>query len=336
MEFQILTGLEQVGLANYESLVHSCQAPLFYDPRVMLAAERTPLLPPERVFYLVAHEAGLLQAFLPCYLQSAAQIDPFGLLKRTASVDLHRAGKGLFSHITHCYDTRLLVREGRQDLYAPMLSHFRMLAAEVGAEYYGLVNVEDPVLRACAERQGYRVNFMLDRYLMSLEEPKSLEDYLEGLPRDGRQELKRQLRKFQEGDARFSIERAPLSDLEEVTRLCQETTARHGTPHYFPQRPLAEFIRQCGGLVRLFKIKRQDTLVSGFVCFEHGDTLHLWCCGVTYDQVEFSPYAISFAEAYRYALDHGLRRIEVGRLNARIKERLGYKPLRLYSIIGQV
>ena len=55
---------------------------------------------------------------------------------------------------------------------------------------------------------------------------------------------------------------------------------------------------------------------------------------MTYDGLDFSPYTIGVAEAYRYALAQGKRRIEAGRLNAKIKHRLGLSPMPLHSIVS--
>ncbi|WP_141322999.1 GNAT family N-acetyltransferase [Myxococcus sp. AB025B] len=335
MDFRVLTRFSELDPAEYGALLKSGRAPVFYDPRLMLAAEQTPLLPPERVFYIVARDAGGLQAFLPCYLLSAQQIDPFGLLKRTASVDLYEEGRGLFSHIAHCYESVLLVRAGRQDLLAPMLARFRDLALELRVKRHGLVNVTDPVLMEVAASNGYCVNYMLDRYSMSLEAARPFDDYLLGLPREGRQELRRQLKKFLASDARVSVVRPDQEGLEALTPLVQETTARHGTPFYFPRSALLEFVRQCGALVWLVKVEHLRKWLGGFICLEEESTLHIWSGGFTYDAVDFSPYTIAFAEVYRHAVSRGFRRIEIGRLNARIKERMGYLPVPMYSIISR-
>ena len=54
-----------------------------------------------------------------------------------------------------------------------------------------------------------------------------------------------------------------------------------------------------------------------------------------YDSSGFSPYSLCFAKAYEYAFEHGLQRIEAGRLNARIKLRLGFVPEPIYAITSE-
>ncbi len=62
----------------------------------------------------------------------------------------------------------------------------------------------------------------------------------------------------------------------------------------------------------------------------------IWSAGMRYDLTDYSPYTVSFAFAYEWALGAGMHTIEAGRLNARIKTRLGLQPLPLYSATSAV
>jgi hypothetical protein len=150
--------------------------------------------------------------------------------------------------------------------------------------------------------------------------------------------MRRQLRKFATSGARAVVETAPFSRLEELTELCHLTTKRKGTPQYLPAAPLARLVESCGDMIRFVvvyapdPIDARDRIVAGIICIDDGPVLHVWLGGMTYEGLDFSPYTIGVAEAYRYALAQGKRRCEVGRLNAKIKHRLGLSPLPLHSI----
>ena len=75
-------------------------------------------------------------------------------------------------------------------------------------------------------------------------------------------------------------------------------------------------------------------MVAGFICIDDGPTFHMWLGGVIYEGLAFSPYTVAFAAAYRYALAQGKQRIEAGRLNAKIKHRLGLSPMPLHAIVS--
>ncbi len=62
---------------------------------------------------------------------------------------------------------------------------------------------------------------------------------------------------------------------------------------------------------------------------------HVWSAGMDYDDTGFSPYTAGMAAAYQYAMEAQRARVEGGRLNARIKARLGLHPLRLYAILSE-
>ncbi|WP_175533253.1 MULTISPECIES: GNAT family N-acetyltransferase [unclassified Janthinobacterium] len=276
---------------------------------------------------------------MPSYLQDLAVVDPFGVLKETANIMNEGTDTGLFSHIMHCFDSSIpSVADG--DAYAAICGAFfralEDLARDAGASYYGILNVGDARLRQHAAGLGLRVNHMLDRFYADLTPFRDLDHFIGNLPREPRQKMHRQLRKFADSsiEARFL---APPFDarLEELCRMCFETTEKHGTPQYFPAVPLARFARLCGDLVRLNVMEHEGRLVSGMICFEERQTLHLWSAGMRYDSSDFSPYAVGVAKAYEYAFAHSLQRIEAGRLNARIKLRLGFVPEPIYAITSE-
>jgi predicted N-acyltransferase len=64
--------------------------------------------------------------------------------------------------------------------------------------------------------------------------------------------------------------------------------------------------------------------------------LHLWACGMQYNQVLFSPYVMAFFTAFQYAFKNNISIVEVGRTNGKMKEKLGFSPLPLYSIINNL
>jgi len=331
---EIVDTLDQIDRRTYEVFHAASGAPVFYDWRMLTAVERSPLLPAERVFYLCAWDGGELIGFLPAYLQRLSVVDPLGLLAKTA--DVHDAGGecGLFSHMMHCWETSIPCVGESDDVRMQLMIQLRNLGVGVGASYAGLLNVADAASLSQLAESGFVVRPMVDRYVLDLSRFDDFEQFVRELPSDGRHEMNRQLRKFAASDATARVLAPPYDDvLERQCELCFETTARKGTPHYFPASPLARFVRHCGDLARLIVVESQGRLIGGCICYQQRDTFHVWSAGVTYDQSEFSPYTIFFATAYRYAFENGLRHVEGGRLNERIKRRLGLAPLPLHSAL---
>lgn len=333
INIEIYHSLSEIAELEYHQLHTRRAGTLFYDWRFLMAAETSPLLAVLETRYLVARAHGQMLALLPAYLQSLKVVDPFGVLAENAG--LHDEGEDtiLASHIMHCFDSTIPCARNSLALHDALLCRLRELACELGASYCGLLNVQDPWLLQHAGAFGMNVNYMLDRWYAGLAEYSDFDQFVAALPYSGRSEMRRQIRKFEASTATLSMLAPPFDDrLEQLAALCQETTARHGTPHYFPAEPLARFARQCGSLVRLNLIEREGELIAGMFCFLEPQALHLWSAGMRYDQVSFSPYTLAFANAYRYAFEHQIPRVEAGRLNAKIKTRLGLQPERLYTV----
>ncbi|CAM3706807.1 GNAT family N-acetyltransferase [Bordetella flabilis] len=330
-----ITGsLGEIDDGEYQSLFERCGSPLFYDRRFLLAAEQSPLLPVRASFYITIRKGGRIVAFLPAYLQDIGVVDPLGLLATSAKIsNVGGNGRGVFSHIMHCADSSILTASHDSEVYAGVFAALNDIARQEGASYFGLLNVQDgPVLRE-AERNDLNVNYMVDRYCVDLSRHDDFDAFVQALPADGRHEMTRQLRKFERSNARAHILAPPFGDkLEQLSELCQVTTARNGTPQYWPAKPLARFAGTCGDLVRLSIVEVGQDLVSGFICFEEPHAFHIWSAGMVYDRTDFSPYTLGVATAYRHAFARGIRRVECGRLNAKIKTRLGLHPVRLYAI----
>ncbi len=329
----ILTRIDQLDPAAYLALRRSCGTSAFYDPRFLAGVERSPLLPVDKTYYLVARDGPALVAFMPAYVQSPAVVDPFGVLEKTTSTRFEPDARGLFSHVMHCCDSTIVSHCGATVLM-PMFERLAELARAEGAQHFVLMNVAEGPLLTAARGLGLEVNYMFDRFHRDLSGDRDFDSLVAVLPSDGRAEMRRQLRKFAASDARTAIESAPFGRLDELAELCHLTTKRRGTPQYLPAVPLAQLVASCGDMIRFVMVYAGERMLGGFICIDDGPVFHVWLGGMTYDGVDFSPYTVAFAEAYRYALRHGKRRIEAGRLNAKIKGRLGLSPLPLYSILS--
>lgn len=322
---------------RYEAFHAHSRAPAFYDWRFLDAAECSPLLPAEKNIYLCARDGEDLVGFLPAYLQRLSAVDPLGLLARSAGVRDGGGDLGLFSHMMHCWETTIPCIDGHAGVRVRLAQALARLGEREGAAYAGLLNVCEPALAAGLGAAGLAARPMVDRYRADLARFDSFEHFVRELPTPGRHEMNRQLRKLAASDARVEVLEPPYDDLlERQCALCFATTSRLGTPHYFPAAPLARFVRRCGGLSRLIVAISQGELVGGAICYLQRDTLYVWSAGLTYDRSAFSPYTIFFAEAYRYAFARGIRYIEAGRLNDRIKRRLGLLPSPLHSALARL
>lgn len=336
IEVELRQSIDAVEEGEYQAFFRASGASFFYDRRFLRAAERSPLLPVDATYYLLARDDGRLVGFLPAYVQAVASVDPFGLLARTASIVSDRGQRALFSHVMHCFDSKVVCVRGASATGA-VVTALKRLASDIGVHYVGLLNVTDADAIGAAVGEHLTIRHLVDRYSLDLTRVGSFDELVRTFPAEGRQEMNRQLRKFDASEGTLTVIAPPFDHrLEALASLCQQTTARNGTPKYFPAEALVRFVRTCGDLVRIVLVEEAGAVVGGLICFLHRKVFCVWSAGMRYDLTAYSPYTVGFAGAYQWAIAHGIDTIEAGRLNERIKIRLGLKPVPLYSATSEV
>ncbi|MBC3215900.1 GNAT family N-acetyltransferase [Serratia fonticola] len=331
-----INSVKDLDPAEYRAFFLQSKAPLFYDQRFLIAAEQSPLLNVSKIFYLLARDEGMLTALVPIYLQKFRSVDSLGLLVSSAKLSLESEDRGLFSHIIHCTDTTIPMLNHAPSLYARIFDAITAIAQAEQARYFCFLNVQDGVLLREAQRSGLNINFMVDKFSIELDAFPDFNSFVQASPKYGRYEMTRKHRIFNRCDARARILAPPFdNEIYKLSQLYYLTTKRLGTPYYWPESQLADFCHLCGDLVRLGVVEHNGEIVSGFICFEEEGALHVWSAGMDYDSSDFNPYTLGMSAVYHYAFERGINLIECGRLNPRIKTRLGFKQKRLYSVISQ-
>jgi hypothetical protein len=325
--------LQEIERGAYERLHAASGASVFYSWPFLVAAELSPLLPYAQLRYLTAWAGDTLVGLVPGYLQR--NVDPFGVIQQTTGFPFTADTPVMLSHIMHATETRVVCAPQDLPTVGPaLLRAFSDAAAEAGAEYAALLNVLSPELLALGRDQGWASAAMWDRFNAPLAPGLTLEQLIEGLPTKGRWEMKRQRRKFQAAvDASASVLPVDQADVDGFAQLCFRTTEKNGTPAYYPVEPMKKLVRLCAGIARVIEIRSAGRLCGAGIVFPDREVLHFWALGVDYGLSEFSPYCLLFSTLYEHAIDNGFRTVEVGRTNRAIKERLGFRPVPLYSLI---
>jgi hypothetical protein len=211
--------LADIDRRDYQSLYEASGASFFYDWRFLDAAERSPLLDILQPYYLLVRERGRLVAFMPAYLQRVAVVDPFGLLAAKAGLSSKDGQLGLFSHVMHCFDSGLVSTVRTGEVLPVVLDRLAMLAQDAKARYFGFLNVAGGRLIEHATSRGLSARHMVDRYRLDLREHADFAALIAALPADGRSEMKRQLRRFAQSDAKVTLLEPPFDGrLEQLAR----------------------------------------------------------------------------------------------------------------------
>jgi hypothetical protein len=332
MEIKCLKSITQIDATAYQYFHRQANGSIFYDYHFLLALEEQPLLPHLKTYYLLAQQDGELRGWLPAYLQT--NVDPFGVLSTSLGYPFEADTRALFSHVMHVSDSALLhIGDEPEAIFRALLTALDVLAQEEQVLSHGLLNLSAKRVDDLQPHSpGWQTHFMWNRFSCDLRAFNSVEQIIAGLNAEGRREANRQLRKFQQvsGEIRW----LPVSavDLHEVTALCQQTTVRNGTPHYYPPEAVRHLLQRTAAFTRIVEVRQQGRLAGVGIVFMEDKKLHLWAVGMDYAAADFSPYTMLYLDMYRYALANGVATLEAGRTTQRIKERLGFSAVPLYSM----
>ncbi|WP_158106961.1 GNAT family N-acetyltransferase [Caedibacter taeniospiralis] len=335
-EVSVFEGLKSIEHAPYEKFQKSVGASVFYSWELLNAVEQFPLLPTLKTFYIVVKHKDDIVGFLPLYLQK--NVDTFKVLSQSTNYDFSADTKALFSHIMHVSDSRILAAKGHENIVIEkILSSLKAIRQKEQIECCGVLNIDTHSLSYPLDifsKHEYKINPMWNRFRTEIAPHSSLDEIIAKLPRHGRQEVNRQIRKYNATDSSAKWYNIRDADLEAVVDLIHQTTDKYGTGAYYPKGPMYNFLKSCDAIATVLEIKHGEQRVAAGIVFLDHDTLHFWALGVDYSLTEYSPYTMLYVNLYQYALQHNYKIIEAGRTTQAIKERLGFSPVPLQSIIN--
>lgn len=162
---------------------------------------------------------------------------------------------------------------------------------------------------------------------------EGMEGHLAAMNGHARREFRREWRRSTERGVTLNVmrEAAMLPRLAELHALADATARRHGPPLY----TLNTFAAlSCVPGATLLLAERDGVALGGFLTFLHDETLYLWAGGWNYARrAELPTYSFLFYESIRFAVSHGCRCVEAGRGNFAFKEKLGFAPMDLWSLV---
>lgn len=327
VEVGIFTSIEALDDAEWDGVVAASGAPVFYQSRYLRAYESFPLTPVKLFRYFVVRERGRAVAVLPVSLIDG--LDPLGQLR--ARYPLTGQEPGLLSHVWHCYDAWL---PGAPHLEA-VVDAMRELAGELGAAWYGFVNVaHGSPLRESLIELGFPAEHIEDRFRLDL---RGVTDHTAPATPRGRANLRRNRRRAAEAGVSYTVRPAGTANLAEIGRLCAMTAAKHGSSGFYPPELFAGFVTALGDLAQAVEVRQGERLIAAGVCLRDRHRFHAWACGVDYRvDGRFSPYPLLHAATVEQAMCEGRTLFEGGRGNAAFKLKHGLLRLGLDACLLEV
>lgn len=166
--------------------------------------------------------------------------------------------------------------------------------------------------------------------------PKTWEEYLAGLERKHRKELKRKIKRLEEEKSFYECSEATVkTDFDEFVRLHRLSDP---AKNQFMSEPMKQFFWELmtmpivGWKSSLCFLKIEGKIAAGIMSFENQDEYWLYNSG--YDP-EFAYYSVGLllkAHSIKKAIETGKKKYDFLRGNERYKYELGAKDLQLYRI----
>lgn len=185
------------------------------------------------------------------------------------------------------------------------------------------------VLPGMAQAQGYSVNVTVEDVCPRANLGATWENYLAGLNRKDRHELRRKLRRlYASGDVRsYAISNASLaSDMGDFLQL--HRVSREDKAHFMNEEMEAFFRAVTAslaslGYLKLFFMEFNGIRVSSALCFDYANELSLYNSGYDPAYSDLSVGLLIKALCLKEAIDSGRRRFDFLRGEERYKYHLG-------------
>lgn len=322
----------------WNDLVAETRASVFYRHEFLYAYQASNLGSVGSIVYLTVPDGGgALIGALPAYLLDAEET---GRVLGIQALD-DNPRPVLLSHLPHCYDTIIPVRNDAPDALEALWSALLAEGRRCGAGAIGLMNVgESSATRAAAERlPGVSVSPGTARWILNVPEYDSLDAFIATMSRTTRRTLRlarnRALRAGVQLDVTRYHSSANGSPIDDVVELCVATAAKHGS-RYYPHAALRAFLLTYDDFI-VIRVRLGGQTLAASICFVDDDVLHVWAGGARYPaELNWSANYVLFYTELELGFRLGLRRIECGRRNDAFKARHRLDKERLVTCLAPV
>jgi hypothetical protein len=326
--------MSDVDRQEWMSVIRQANAPAFYDCLFLDAYERVPLQPTEAFFYLLFGAPAV--AVVPAYLQRTD--DAAGDISGLPLPGRRPGDRILISHVTHCYDTTLPARVADIGLTELAGTTLARIGRECGAKWVAFLDVPTGGrLAADLTTIGWDRHPMETRYRADITGYTGSADFIATMRYRRRYRMRVNQRRALELGATTTMQvpGAPAADIAAAVELCRATTARHGTPDYYPGE-FGKFVELAGELVQVTEVRIGGRLATAAISLVDRSRYHMWAGGLDYDVVPSS--GSGFELMLGAGLDAaagcgGLRVLEAGRGNGSVKERYLLEQVPLLAFV---
>lgn len=197
------------------------------------------------------------------------------------------------------------------------------------------------VIPEFASRFGWKTEMALEEYCPVIALPNDWEEYLAGLDKKDRHELRRKMRRLENmGDSPRFYEIIGGEDLDQaVSRFLSLHRASAQSKMHFMTRQMETFFRRITALLldrgwlKLWFLDIGGSPVAGVLAFDYNGNIQLYNSGYNPDYSQLSVGVVLLAYAIRESIAHGKREFDFLRGSESYKYDFGAKDTNIYSLL---
>ncbi len=201
-------------------------------------------------------------------------------------------------------------------------------------------STRDQVARR-AQQEGFEVTEQLEAVSPRLALPASWDEYLGGLSKKDRHELRRKMRRLFESGA--SVNLRVLGDQGDVVEALEDFLRLHRISRHDKQEfmtpAMAGFFRRMAsalaaeGLIRLFMLDVDEKPVASVLCFDAESCIYMYNSGYDPAYSSLSVGLVSKALCLRWAIENGKTSLDFLRGDEAYKYDLGARDQQIYRLV---
>ena len=277
---------------------------------------------------------------------SLAGIAPFmtkGGLDKSSPYNEGRTLRFIASQEVSDYCDFIMLDSRREEFYESLLSYLRRNYSDI--DKIELINIQSSspalsFLPDLATEYGYSSSFTETEVAPILELPSTYEDYISGLDKKCRHELRRKLRRMESLEG---VKVKKITDKNELQSAIETFIALHregspskqrfwgkkGMPAFF-QEIASRFSRQ--KRVELNFLHHEDRIMAALLIFSYSDQVYFYNVAFNKDFARYSPGLFLFNHCIKQAISEGKRKVDFLRGREKYKYYFGAEDSKIFRL----
>ncbi len=238
----------------------------------------------------------------------------------------------------------IMPKERRREFYENLLSYFKKNYSDVAKIELMNLKASSPTLSflpGLAEEHGYSSSFTETEVAPLLELPSSYEDYMKGLSKKNRHELRRKLKRIESLEG---VKITKITDTRELQSSLKTFIALHkeGSPskeRFWEKKGMPGFFQEIASRLAFQKwaelnfLFYEDRIMAALLNFSYADTIYFYNVAFHKDFSRYSPGLFLFNHCLKQAISEGKKKADFLRGGEKYKYYFGAEDSKIFHLI---